>query len=86
MPPWVIHDFRRSFATGCALREVPSELVEKVLDHNPVSLKGVTGTYNRFEHLPQRKAVLEMWGNVIAEIARGERAPSNVFNLHRDGR
>ena len=86
MPPWVIHDFRRSFATGCALREVPSEVVEKVLDHNPVSLKGVAGTYNRFEHLPQRKAVLEMWGNVIAEITSGERAPSNVINLHRAGR
>ena len=85
MPHWTFHDLRRSFSTGCALRGVPSHVVEKVLNHNPSSLKGVAAIYNRYEYLPERKAVIEMWGKEIETIANGEPTPSNVVRIRSAG-
>jgi integrase len=72
---WVIHDIRRSVATG--LREhvgADTHLVELVLNHVGGTRGGVAGTYDRSERLAERRRVLEAW----ARLVTGEGAGAEV--------
>jgi integrase len=76
--PWVLHDIRRSVATG--LREhlgADSHLVELILNHVSGSRAGVAGVYDRSERLGDRRRVLERW----AELVTGARTAAKVVNL-----
>jgi len=78
--PWVIHDIRRSVATG--LREhcgADVHVVELILNHVSGSRGGVAGVYDRSERLVERRRVLERW----AELVTGEAARGEVVRLGR---
>lgn len=65
---WTPHDLRRTFATRCAgIQNVGLHVVEKLLNHR---LAGVLSVYNKHEYLPERRAVLEAWSNLVIEIAK----------------
>ena len=50
LPPWVLHDLRRTMATGCAGLGVAPQVVEAVLNHRSGTIRGVAAVYNRYDH------------------------------------
>ena len=71
MEPWVLHDLRRTVATG--LREqrfADTHLVELILNHVGGTRGGVAGVYDRSERLDDRRKALELWGAYVAQLVR----------------
>ena len=80
MPPWVLHDLRRSFASGCARLGVAVHVVEAVLNHRSGSIKGVAAVYNRYSYDVEKRMAMEAWARHVAAIVSGE-AEANVVEL-----
>jgi integrase len=68
IPPWRLHDLRRTAITGMNELGVLPHVVELVVNHISGHKAGVAGTYNRSELLPERKAALERWARHIAGL------------------
>jgi integrase len=79
IPPWVLHDLRRTAATGMAGLNFPPHVVDKVLNHLSGTIRGVAAVYNRFEYLDERRAALEAWGRYVANLVTP--APLNVVAI-----
>ena len=79
IPPWVLHDLRRTAATGMARLNFPPHVVDKVLNHTSGTIRGVAAVYNRFEYLEERRAALDAWGRYIENLVAP--APTNVVAL-----
>ena len=76
IPPWTLHDLRRTFVTGMVELRVPPHVVEVTVDHIGGTRSGVAGTYNRSELMDQRKEALERWATHVAGIVAP--LPENV--------
>lgn len=57
---WVVHDLRRTVATGLASLQVEPHIVEQVLNH---ALPGVSGTYNQYRYLGEMRTGLQLWAD-----------------------
>jgi integrase len=67
--PWVIHDLRRTAATGMASLGVLPHVIEACLNHVSGAAKGgVAGTYNQEQYNPEKKIALERWADHISSI------------------
>src|SRR5579885_1091249 len=66
MPPWVIHDLRRTVRTrlmsDCG---VDAFVAERVIGH---ALPGLHGVYDQGSHRQQKREALEKWAARLAEI------------------
>lgn len=65
---WILHDLRRTAATGMAKLNIPPHVVDKVLNHVSGTIRGVAAVYNRFGYVEERKAALEAWGRYVAGL------------------
>jgi integrase len=65
MPAWVLHDLRRSAATGMAILGTQPHVVEAVLNHVFGSKSGVAGIYNLSTYEPEKRQALDIWANQI---------------------
>jgi integrase len=65
IPPFTIHDLRRTGSTILHEQGFPSDVVEKALNH---TIGGVRGVYNRAEYADQRKAMLQSWADYISAL------------------
>ena len=75
LPPWRLHDIRRTVATGLQRLGFRLEVIETVLGHVSGSRGGVVGTYQRHRFEPEAKAALVAWGeHVTAAIEPSGRA------------
>jgi integrase len=83
--PWILHDLRRTAATGMAGLKIAPHVVDRVLNHTSGTIRGVARVYNRFEYRDERKAALEAWGRKIDSITSGH-APGNVVSLREASR
>jgi integrase len=61
MPAWVLHDLRRSCATGMANIGVMPHVVEAALNHQSGHKGGIAGVYNRSVYLEETKAAFRKW-------------------------
>ena len=66
--PWILHDLRRTAATGMARLHIAPHVVDKLLNHLTGTIRGVAAVYNRFEYLEERRAALEAWGRHVANL------------------
>jgi integrase len=83
MPPWRIHDVRRSVATNLGKLGVSRFIIGQILNHSD---RSVTGVYDRYEYLEEKRAALEAWGRHIEKLIGRERpAPDNVIPLAAAG-
>ncbi|MFL9499250.1 tyrosine-type recombinase/integrase [Rhodopseudomonas palustris] len=64
-PPWVIHDLRRTGATGLARLGVPIHVTERILNHVSGTLGGLVGVYQIHGYEQERKEALEKWSAYI---------------------
>jgi integrase len=65
--PWVVHDIRRSVATGLA-KLVQPHIVECVLGHVGGFRAGVSGVYNLHAYEGEKRQALDLWGKHISGL------------------
>jgi integrase len=68
---WILHDLRRTAATGMAGLRVMPHLVDRILNHTSGTIRGVARVYNRFEYTEERRAALDGWGRKVDAIVAG---------------
>jgi integrase len=67
---WVIHDLRRTTATGMQRLGVTLQVVEAVLGHTSGSRGGIVGVYQRHNYAEEKRAALEAWGKHVTALVR----------------
>lgn len=80
LPPWRIHDLRRTAATGLQKLGVGLQVVEAVLGHVSGSRAGIVGVYQRHDYADEKRAALEAWGAHVTALVEG-RKPGKVLPL-----
>jgi integrase len=66
IPPFTIHDMRRTGSTLLHEKGFPSDVIEKALNH---TIGGVSGVYNRAEYSDQRRKMLQFWADYVEGLA-----------------
>ncbi|WP_421693931.1 tyrosine-type recombinase/integrase [Aestuariivirga sp.] len=64
---WVLHDLRRTVATGMAGLGVAPHVADKILNHQSGTISGIAAIYQRHEFLAERKAASELWSQYVDE-------------------
>lgn len=67
---FTLHDLRRTARTHLAALGVRREVAERCLGHR---LRGVEGTYDRYDYFKERRVALERWATLIGQAESGER-------------
>jgi integrase len=80
MPPWRLHDLRRTCASGMARLGINLPVIEKVLNHASGSFAGIVGVYQKYSFADEKRAALEAWGNFVTALVEGKPA-SKVVRL-----
>jgi integrase len=81
--PWVVHDLRRTCATGLQSLGVRREVTEAVLNHHSGGGRsGVLETYQTFGYEPERRDALQRWADKVDMIVSGETG-GKVIKIHR---
>jgi integrase len=78
---WILHDLRRTAATGMARLHIPPHVVDRILNHTSGTIRGVSAVYNRHAYTEERNAALEAWGRYVENLIRS--TSSNVIDLPR---
>lgn len=66
--PWVLHDLRRTAASGMARLGINLPVIEKILNHTSGSFGGVAGIYQRYHFADEKRAALDAWAQHINVI------------------
>ncbi|RYD91700.1 MAG: integrase, partial [Sphingobacteriales bacterium] len=77
---WVVHDLRRTFATGLQRLGTRMEVTEAALNHTGVSRAGVAGIYQRYDWATEKRDALKNWAQHVAMITEGPHV-TNVVAL-----
>jgi integrase len=80
MPPWRLHDLRRSCASGLGRLGINLPVIEKVLNHSSGSFAGIVGVYQKHSFADEKRAALEAWGSFVTAVVEGKPA-SKVVRL-----
>ncbi len=85
MQPWVFHDLRRTFSTGCQSLGFPIEHTEAAINHISGKRGGLVRVYQLWEYQPEKVAVMHAWARHVAALLAGPQAEpgSNVHQLVR---
>lgn len=67
MPPWGLHDLRRTFSTRLHDAGVEPLVIEALLAHKQ---QGVAAVYNRASFREAKRSALTRWHEMVAEIVR----------------
>ncbi|WP_261934329.1 tyrosine-type recombinase/integrase [Sphingomonas bisphenolicum] len=68
LPPWRLHDLRRTLATGFQRLGVRFEVTEAVLNHVGSARSGVAGIYQRHDWREEKREALRVWNDHIMTI------------------
>ena len=72
MPPWRIHDLRRSFVTHVNESGFAQpHIVEAIVNHISGHLAGVAGVYNKALYLAERRQALVLWAEHVTGLVDG---------------
>ena len=73
----VIHDLRRTAASGMQRLSIRVEIIEKCLNHSRGSYRGVAGIYQRDPMTEHVHKALEEWSKYIRRVVTGKKKESN---------
>jgi integrase len=76
---WVLHDLRRTCASGLARLGVNLPVIEKLLNHSSGSFAGVVGVYQRHDFGAEKAKALEVWGSFVSALV--DEKPNEVVRL-----
>jgi integrase len=65
MPPWVLHDLRRTARSLMSRAGVSADIAERVLGH---VIPGVRGVYDRHSFIDEKRDALERLSRLVAQI------------------
>jgi integrase len=71
LPPWRVHDIRRSVSTGMNDIGIQPHIVEQVLNHQSGHRRGTAGTYNRSVYANEVVSAMLRWSDHIGSIIEG---------------
>jgi integrase len=77
---YVVHDIRRSVATGLADLGVSPHVIETILNHHSGHKAGVAGVYNLSSYEREVRAALAMWEDHIRSLVTGGARKVVAFN------
>jgi len=69
MPPFTVHDLRRTARTHLAELGIDPVVAERCLNHK---IKGVEGIYNRHDYFEERRDALNRWAALLDALDKGE--------------
>ncbi|MEI5688078.1 MULTISPECIES: tyrosine-type recombinase/integrase [Sphingomonas] len=69
LQPWVVHDLRRSLATGCQSMGVPMEVTEAILNQVGTRQAGVRGIYQLYDYFDEKADALQRWSDLVTTAA-----------------
>ncbi len=72
IPHWTFHDLRRTAATGMARLGIPVRVTEAILNHVSGTGGGIVGVYQRHDYADEKRAALDAWARLVAEIVEGK--------------
>ena len=78
---FVLHDLRRTTATGMADIGIAPHIIEAVLNHRSGHRAGVAGVYNRSSYTRATEAALARWADHVLALVEGREAGDNVVAL-----
>jgi integrase len=78
LPPFVIHDIRRTMRTGLSALPVPDLVRELVIAH---AKPGLHKVYDQHSYLDEKRRALELWAGRLRDIVTPP--PANVVTLAR---
>lgn len=81
LPPWRLHDLRRSVASGMAGLGIAIHVVERLLNHVSGTFRGIVSVYQRHDYAREKREAVDAWERYILSLA--EPAPANVTELRR---
>jgi integrase len=81
IPDWILHDIRRSVATGLAGLGVNLPVIERCLNHVSGSFGGIVGVYQRHSFAEEMRDAMDRWGRRVESLVNGE--TGNVIELAR---
>ncbi len=81
MPGWVLHDLRRTVATGLQKLGVRLEVTEAVLNHVSGSRSGIVGVYQRHDCAAEKRSALDAWGRYVEALVNPDAVQTNVVAL-----
>ncbi len=65
--PWVVHDLRRSLATGCQGLKVDLVVTEAVLSHVSGQRGGIRKVYQLYDYFEEKADALGRWGALLTQ-------------------
>jgi integrase len=71
--PWVLHDLRRSFATGLQRLGVLPHIIELCINHRSGALGGIVKVYQRHKHEKEIAAAFHAWSDHVASLLEERR-------------
>ncbi|MCC3247429.1 integrase arm-type DNA-binding domain-containing protein [Methylocystis sp. WRRC1] len=72
IPHWVLHDIRRSAATGMGRLGVDLVVIERCLNHVSGSFGGIVGVYQRQKYEIETRAALDLWAHHVGALVSGK--------------
>jgi integrase len=73
-PPFVVHDIRRSVASGLQRLGVALPVTEKILGHEGESFGGIIGVYQKYEYAAEQRQALQRWALHVEGLVSGASA------------
>lgn len=70
IPPWVVHDLRRTAKSLMAKCKVPRDISERVLGH---AIPGVEGVYDQYDYFEEKADALQRLSEMVADIVGSSR-------------
>jgi len=83
--PWVLHDLRRTVATGLQRLGVRLEVTEAVLNHVSGTRSGIVSVYQRHSWKAEKATALRAWTVQVLAETEGREPGQNVLPLARAG-
>jgi integrase len=71
IPPWILHDIRRSVASGLAALGINLPVIERCLNHVSGSFAGIVGVYQKHNFSDEMRVAMERWGRHVDTSVNG---------------
>jgi integrase len=71
LPPWSLHDLRRTYASALQAQGVRLEVTERLLSHVTGSLGGIVGLYQRHSYEPEMRQACTAYEQYLSELVAG---------------
>jgi integrase len=81
MPPWRLHDLRRTVSTGLSRLHVLPHVVEELLNHKGAHKAGIAGVYNQWEYRDEVSTAMATWAAHVESVVTA--SPRKVVPFQR---